>query len=49
MDSTFESLYEKINRIGGVSFGKVYSCRRRSDGVMFAVKEIDIEKDEDLI
>jgi serine/threonine protein kinase len=46
MDSLFESLYEKLNRIGRGTFGKVYKCRRRSDSAMFAVKEIDIEKDE---
>ena len=46
MEATFESLYEKMNRIGGGSFGKVYRCRRRSDGAIFAVKEIDIELDK---
>ena len=35
--------YALENVIGRGSFGKVYKCRRKSDGVMFAVKEIDIE------
>jgi hypothetical protein len=43
MNSEFESLYEKLDRIGGGSFGKVYECKRLSDGAIFAVKEIDIE------
>ena len=45
MDTTFENLYEKINRIGSGTFGIVYSCRRKNDGAMFAVKEINIEND----
>jgi serine/threonine protein kinase len=46
MNSTFESLYEKLDRIGKGSFGKVYECRRLSDGAIFAVKEIDIENEQ---
>ncbi len=43
MNSTFESLYEKLDHIGGGSFGKVYKCKRLKDGAIFAVKEIEIK------
>jgi serine/threonine protein kinase len=45
MNSAFETVYAKLERIGKGTFGKVYRCRRRSDGAFFAVKEIDIENE----
>jgi serine/threonine protein kinase len=45
MESTFESLYEKMNPIGGGQFGSVYKCKRKSDCAIFALKEINIQND----
>ncbi len=46
MNSAFESLFERLDRIGKGFFGKVYQCRRLSDGAIFAVKEIDIQSEK---
>lgn len=41
MATTFQTAYELIDKIGQGGFGSVYKVRRRSDGAIFASKEID--------
>jgi serine/threonine protein kinase len=37
-----------MNRIGGGTFGNVFKCKRKSDGALFAVKEIIIQNHTNL-
>ncbi len=48
MESTFESLFDRMDRIGGGAFGNVFKCKRKIDGALFAVKEINIQNHSNL-
>lgn len=41
----FEQLYEKMDEVGSGVYGTVYMARRRSDGLMVALKVTDVDSE----
>ncbi|XP_073044149.1 uncharacterized protein [Primulina eburnea] len=47
LSSYYQSMYEVLNKIGKDEYGRVFECRPKLDGMMYALKKIPFNEDNE--